>query len=299
MKLFTKLRTWQVLAWPALALLFPLTGLSGENLDETRDMAADGHVLIDNLVGNIEVTVWDKAKIEILGELGDDVEEVEISATGNGIQIRVKNKKNVRNVDGTDLYFRVPVGASIEVETVSADIDMDGSTGESIVINTVSGDVEAEASPGRIEIQTVSGEVEFEGSVSRSSVETVSGDITLGGVGGEIEISTVSGDVSLIAEAVERGQFESVSGDMQLDLAVSDNGRLASESMSGDIMLRLPAAQQAGFVVQTYSGDIRSDFGESAKVSKGPGSALKYSEGNNGAVIRLESFSGDIRIRRQ
>jgi DUF4097 and DUF4098 domain-containing protein YvlB len=287
------------LAWPALFLLFPLTGLSGQNLDETRDLAADGHVRVENLAGRVEMTVWDKTKIEIKGELGDDVEEVQISATGNGIQIRVKNKRNVRNIDGTDLYLRVPLAASIEVETVSADIDMDGSAGESIVLNTVSGDVDAQASPQRLEIQTVSGEVEFVGSIFRSSVETVSGDISLSGVHGEIEISTVSGDVSLIAEEVDRGRFESVSGDMKLDLAINDNSRLASESMSGDLVLRLPAAQQGGFEVQTYSGDIRSDFGESARVSRGPGSVLKYHEGNNGALIRLESFSGDIQIRRQ
>ena len=294
MKLYTKL-----LAWPALALLFPLTGVTGQDLDETRDMAADGHVLVENLAGSVEVTVWNEERIEIKGELGDNVEEVEISATVNGIQIRVRNEKQRHNVDGTDLYLRVPLAASIEVETISADIDINGSEGESIVLHTVSGDLEAQASPRRLEIQSVSGEVEFEGSISRSSVETVSGDITLGGVHGEIEISTVSGDVSLFAEEVDRGQFESVSGDMKLDLSINDNGRLASESMSGTLDLRLPAAQQAGFVVQTYSGDIRSDFGESAKVSKGPGSVLKYHEGNNGALIRLESFSGDIHIRRQ
>jgi DUF4097 and DUF4098 domain-containing protein YvlB len=299
MKLFTELLAWPVLAWPALALLFPLTGLSGQNLDETHDMAADGHVLVENQVGSVEVTVWNKAKIEIKGELGDDVEKVEISATDNGIQIRVRNKQKGHDIDDTDLYLRVPLAASIEVDTISADIDMKGSSGESIVLNTVSGDVEAEASPRRLEIQSVSGEVEIVGSIARSSVETVSGDISLSGVQGEIEISTVSGDVSLIAEEVDRGRFESVSGDMKLDLAINDSGRLASESMSGNLVLRLPAAQQAGFVVQTYSGDIRSDFGESVKVSKGPGSVLKYSEGNNGALIRLESFSGDIHIRRQ
>ena len=299
MKLFTVSLDWPVLVWPALALLFPLSGLSGQNLDETRDMAADGHVLVENMVGSVEVTVWNKAKIEIKGDLGDDVEKVEISATDNGIQIRVRNQQKGRDIDDTDLYLRVPLAASIEVETISADIDVNGSAGESIVLSTVSGDVEVEASPRRLEIQSVSGEVEFAGSVSRSSVETVSGDISLSGVQGEIEISTVSGDVSLIAEEVDRGRFESVSGDMKLDLAISDNGRLVSASMSGDLVLRLPEAQQAGFVIQTYSGDIRSDFGESVKVSKGPGSVLKYQEGNNGALIRLESFSGDIQVRRQ
>lgn len=299
MKLCTELLAWPVLALPAFALLFPLTGVSGRNLDETRDMAADGHVLVENLVGSVEITVWNQAKIEIKGNLGNDVEKVEISATDHGIQIRVRHAQNGHDIDDTDLYLRLPLAASIEVETISADIDINGSMGASIVIDTVSGDVAVDASPARLEIQSISGDVEFEGSISRSSVETVSGDISLSGVHGEIEISTVSGDVSLIAEEVDRGRFESVSGDMKLVLAVSDSGRLVSESMSGDLVLRLPAAQQAGFVVQTYSGDIRSDFGESVKVSKGPGSVLKYHEGNNGALIRLESFSGDIHIRRQ
>lgn len=299
MKLLTRLPAWRVAVWSALILLFPLTGLSGQNLDETRDMAADGHVLVENMVGSVDVTVWDKAEIEIKGNLGDDVENVEISASGNGIQIRVRNRQGRHNIDDTDLYLRVPLAASIEVETVSADIDMKGSAGESIVLDTVSGDVDAEASPGRLEIQSVSGDVEFIGSISRGLVETVSGDITLSDLRGEIDVSTVSGDVSVIAREVDRGQFESVSGDMNLDLAINDNGRVVSESMSGNLVLRLPEKQQAEFVVQTFSGEIRSDFGQTARVSTGPGSVLKFQEGNNGALIRLESFSGDIHIRRQ
>lgn len=298
MKLFTELRARPVQALAALALLLPLAGWSGQSVDETRDLAADGHVQVENLAGSVEVSVWDKAKIEIRGELGDDVEKFEISATDNGIQIRVRNERNGRDIDDTDLYLRVPLAASIEIETVSADIDVSGSVGESIVLTTVSGDVEAEASPGWFEIQSVSGDIEVEGSAARSSAETVSGDITLDGLHGEIEIKTVSGDVSLTAEAVDRGRFESVSGDVTLELAVSDSGRLVSESMSGDLVLRLPSTQQSEFVVQTYSGDIRSDFGKSMKISKGPGSVLQYREGNNGALIRLESFSGDIHIRR-
>lgn len=287
------------LAWTAVALLFPLTGLPGQDVDEKRDMAADGHVLVENLAGSVEVNVWDKAAIEIKGTLGDDVETIDISETANGIQVRVRNKPDSRSIDDTDLYLRIPHGASIEVETVSADIDVNGMEGESVVLNTVSGDVEANASPQRLEIQSVSGDVEFEGAVSRSSIETVSGEISLRGVGGEIVVSTVSGDVSLIAKEVERGRFESVSGDLKLDLAVIDGGRVASDSMSGDLILRLPATQEAEFAAQTFSGDIRSDFGEAVSVSKGPGSMLEYQEGRNGASIRMESFSGDIDIRRQ
>jgi len=156
-----------------------------------------------------------------------------------------------------------------------------------------------EASPQRIDLHSVSGDVEFSGEVSRSSVETVSGEITLHGLSGEIVVSTVSGDVSMTDGEFDRARFEAVSGDLKLELTLKDGGRLTSDSMSGDLMLRLPSDQQARFSAQTFSGSIQSDFGKSARVSRGPGSMLEYHEGSNGASIRLESFSGDIHIRRQ
>jgi DUF4097 and DUF4098 domain-containing protein YvlB len=280
-------------------MLFPQIGLSAESLEETRDMAADGHVLVENLAGSIEITAWDEAKIEIKGNLGADVEKVDISESENGIHVRVHNKPNERHIDDTDLFLRIPLAASVEVESVSADIDVDGSEGVSVVASTVSGDVDVNASTQRLEIHSVSGDVEFDGAASRSSIETVSGEISLSGVSSEISVSTVSGDVSLIAEEVGRGRFESVSGELKLELSVSDGGRLTSDSMSGDTVLRLPELQQADFTAQTYSGDIQTDFGKATSVSKGPGSVLQYKEGSNGASIRLESFSGDIHIRRQ
>jgi len=289
----------RTLVLPALTLLIPQIGLSTERLDETRDMAADGHVLVENLAGSIEITTWDEAKIEIKGDLGADVEELEISESKNGIHVRVRNKQNERHIEDTDLFLRIPLAASVEVESVSADIDLDGSEGESVLAHSVSGDVEVSASTQRLEIHSVSGDVEFEGAASRSSVETVSGEISLSGLSGEVSISTVSGDVSLIAGEVGRGRFESVSGELKLELSVSDGGRLTGDSMSGDTVLRLPESQQADFTAQTYSGDIQTDFGKAASVSRGPGSALQYKEGSNGASIRLESFSGDIHIRRK
>jgi DUF4097 and DUF4098 domain-containing protein YvlB len=69
--------------------------------------------------------------------------------------------------------------------------------------------------------------------------------------------------------------------------------------MSGDVQLRLPASQQAEFIAQSFSGDIHSEFGKSARVSKGPGVMLQHREGDNGAQIRLETFSGDVSIRTQ
>jgi DUF4097 and DUF4098 domain-containing protein YvlB len=292
-------RSIERMAWLGLMLSLPLTAWTGESIDETRPLDADGHVSIENLAGNVDILAWDRNEVEIRGELGDDVEEFEITESSNGLRIRVQNRSNSRSIDETELRLRVPAGAGVEVETVSADIEMDGNRGKIIQVNTVSGDIVIQGSPRQIDLHSVSGDIEYSGETSRSAVESVSGEVTLRGLSGEVVVSTVSGDVSLTAEAFDRARFETVSGDLKLDLAISDGGRLTSDSMSGDLVLRLPEKQQARFTAQTFSGNIRTDFGKSTRVSRGPGSLLEYEEGTNGATIRLESFSGDIHIRRR
>lgn len=289
----------RILALLGLALILPAVANAGEAINELRSMPEDGQISIDNLAGSVEIEAWDRAEVEIRGELGDDVEEFEVTESSAGIRIRVHNKHNSRNIDGTELELRIPAGAGVEIETVSADIELEGSRGKIIRVNTVSGDIVMHASPQRIDLHSVSGDVEFSGAVSRSSIETVSGEITLHGLNGELVVSTVSGDVSLTDGLFDQARFEAVSGDLKLELALKDGGRLASDSMSGDLMLRLPQDQQGRFSAQTFSGSIQSDFGKSARVSRGPGSLLEYDEGSNGASIRLESFSGDIHIRRE
>jgi DUF4097 and DUF4098 domain-containing protein YvlB len=212
------------------------------------------------------------------------------------VKIRVRNPQNQRNVDETILRLLVPATVSVQAESVSADLTVRGLNGNSLVLGTVSGDLTAEARTQRLEVESVSGDISFAGATPRASVETVSGEIDLHGIEGEVAISTVSGDVSMAGSRIARGRFETVSGDLQLSLDLVERGRLNAESMSGDVQLRLPAAQQAEYTAQSYSGVIQSDFGQVSGNSHGPGQSLSFQQGENGATIQVESFSGNVTI---
>lgn len=281
----------------SLAFMLPSAVLADTDIDQTISMAADGLVQVENLAGNVEFTAWDRDEAQVRGEAGDSVEEVIIRETSSGVLVKIRNRKNERNMDGTDLHLRIPAKASIEAEGVSSDFTIRGSEGAAITIGTVSGDVEVEANAERVDLNSVSGEVEFSGSAKRVNAESVSGDVTLYGVEGEVRASTVSGDLTLEGDKLSRGQFETVSGDMVLSVAVAEDGRLSCDAMSGDVQLRLPASQEAAFNAQSYSGSIRSDFGKVVSVSRGPGSMLDEQVGDNSARIRVETFSGDITLR--
>lgn len=266
-----------------------------EPVDITRTVAADATVEVSNVAGEITISGWDRNEVRLTGSLGDD-QEIKIRESSSGISFEVRNIDSQDDYEEANLEFRVPAGASIVAEGVSADIVISAINGAGIVAESVSGDVEVSAEVGRIELSTVSGDIEFTGRAGRGAFESVSGDIEASGVSGEVSVSTVSGDATLKAGLLERAQFETVSGNLELTLSLADGGRLTAEAMSGDVVLKVPAEQQGEFNVQTFTGDIRSDFGDVEDESFGPGSRLKHVVGGNGAQFRIENFSGDVRI---
>lgn len=290
-----------------LSISILLTAVSGtawaaSDVDETRPLSRTGTLSVNNLAGELELVGWDRDEVSIKGQLGDSVEELEIIESPNGLKINVKNESKQSSWFGSDdleetyLTIRMPNTASVEVETVSADVSVDGSAGENLSVTTVSGDISVTAEPDHLEINSVSGDIEFNGAANRSTIESVSGDVDASGVDGEVAITSVSGDVDLSAGVLQRGRFETVSGELTLDVSVADNGRITVESMSGDVNLSLPGADRANIDAQTFSGEITSDMGRVTSPRRGPGSSLEYEPEGADASIRLESFSGDIDI---
>lgn len=280
------------------ALLNPALA-DDRTVEETRAMAADGSVVVENEFGDISIQGWSRNEVRVVGDLSDDVKELEIRESGNSVRIRVEYYDR-RNIHGAELEVMIPDGASVQAESVSGDIEVIGLSGETIELTTVSGDLEVAASAQRLNLSTVSGDVDFSGTSSRIAVESVSGEIELSGVSGEIDASTVSGDVTVYGGEVSSGEFEAVSGDVELRIDLNAGGRIKVSSMSGDIDLYLPGNQQAEFLAQTFSGDIYSDFGRvKNSSSRGPGERLEHLEGENGATINLNSFSGDVSIQKR
>jgi len=283
----------------APALLFAGMAFAATPIDERRPLAPDGQLTVINVAGEIEITAWDEAEVHVTGSLGEGA-ELEISESGRGLRVEVKTEERSGwgwgGTGVTELRVRAPAGASLSASGVSADVRIDGSRGETVFAETVSGDVDVRADCQRLELTSVSGDIDFAGTAARTSAEAVSGDVTLAGLEDDLEVSLVSGDLELDAGTLRRGRFESVSGTLDLRLAVADDGRVTVESMSGDVRLAVPADQSGEFSAQSFSGDIRSDFGEATRPDRGPGVSLDHVAGPGGASVQIESFSGDIQI---
>jgi DUF4097 and DUF4098 domain-containing protein YvlB len=196
----------------------------------------------------------------------------------------------------TDLQLQVPLQADLEIESVSADIDVDGVAPGQFDVDTVSGNVVAAAAPKSADINSVSGDLQVTLNSRDVKVETVSGDVRLQGrLDGEVHGETVSGALSIDSRSqpLRRLSTATVSGDTELRVALADGGQIKAETVSGDIRVSLPRNLSAQVTGESFSGDLRAPGAKIDKEEFGPGSSFRQRYGNGAGEVHLETFSGD------
>ena len=289
---------WVAAAAPALA---------GTPIDENRHVNADVRIDVSNIKGQVTVSGWDKSEVSITGTLGDGARKLAVDGSADHLTIKVEPPDKQgwfswgaeSRMGDTVLDLKVPRNAQMKIEVVSADVALTGVGGRMLDVNSVSGKVRLESDAKEVEVDSVSGNIDLTGKAERGHLETVSGNIRARGLGGILKFETVSGDVD-----AENGDYRelsagTVSGDINLRGKPSKDARIDVETMSGDVHLYLPTDASARLNASTFSGRIRSDFGTVSEPEHGPGSSLETTAGSGSGQVKLETFSGDIDIRKE
>ncbi len=267
------------------------------SVSETVAAAADGVVEIENLAGSVSVEGWSKNEVEVTGSLGRGVERVEVEGDGHRTTIEVRIPHDAHNVGDTDLKIRVPAGSRVEVETVSASIDVGGVRG-SVDLESVSGRIEVAGEPQRLEVSSVSGKVTVASAPADAELESVSAAVVVERATGRLQVSSVSGTIEIQGGALSGGEFETVSGTIRCEADLVGSGSFEFETMSGSIVLVIPRGLAADFELSTFSGSIANAVGpEPTRTSRfTPGKEATFSTGSGGPRITANSFSGSVKL---
>lgn len=271
-------------------------------IDQTRPLDPRGRIEIDNLKGRIQVQAWDRNEVHITGSLGEGVERLVIDGSGDHLEVRVQYPKQIGVWRGdhtgpTDLQLQVPLRAALDINSVSADVDVGGVAPSDLSIDTVSGTVTVAAAPEHADINSVSGPLQVTVNSPDVKVESVSGAVTLRGhLNGQVHGETVSGRLTVdsLGDRLRRLSTETVSGAVDIHAALADGGEIKSETVSGAIRLRLPGTVSARVSGESFSGSLHAPGAKVKKEEFGPGSSFEQRYGSGSGQIRLETFSGDV-----
>lgn len=292
---------------PLLLCLCIARAMAGTPLSLDHAANTDVHVSISNIAGSVSVTAWNRNEVQVVGELGDGAKPLEITGGNGDLTIKVEpqggsgwlNWNSDSKMGPTRLEVRVPRAASVDVRVVSAPLVIDGLDGGTIAVDSVSGRTRINARAATLKVKTVSGGIELAGHAGQADLQTVSGDILAPTLGEGAKLQTISGHIQASGGPWKHLTLSTVSGDVQLAGSLAADGNIGIDSMSGDVQLQLPENTSGKLRASSFSGDLRSDFGTPQTPEHGPGSSLDATLGDAHGVINVETFSGDLRIRKK
>jgi len=287
----------KILVAGLMVALLAVPAVADEGVSKTVKAKANGLVLIENIAGSIEVIGWDRNEVKVEGTLTGDAQEVVID-DGKKTRIQVKYPRRIKNLKGgADLVIHVPAGSRVDIECISAVIEVRDVTG-AVEAESISGDVDISGDCKAVEAESISGNVLVKSSARKISAESISGRIRVFGETAKVNAESVSGSIELTFDRFLAANVESVAGDATVEGDLDSDGRFSFEMHSGTLELILPADVDAEFQIETFSGGIDNGFGQKAhKTSKyAPGRELEFSNGSGEARVEIDTFSGDVII---
>jgi DUF4097 and DUF4098 domain-containing protein YvlB len=192
----------------------------------------------------------------------------------------------------------IPAAAALKASNISGDVTAEN-IGGAVDLGAISGDVTLKKAAKGAECSTVSGDLEIMDVSGDVFLKSVSGSITATMIKGSIQAESVSGDLEL-TEVSEAGvvRAKALSGEVVYRGSINKAGSYNLKSHSGNIDISIPADSAFDFEAETFSGGITTDFEIKVSGKVSPKELLGVVNGG-GATVKLSSFSGDIRLKKQ
>jgi hypothetical protein len=278
--------------WIAIAALAisPAMMLAADGtFDKTVHVSGTPTLSLNTGSGYIHVTPGSDNEIHIIGHVHanhwgggdfgspeDRVKQVvanpPIEQAGN--IITVGKHTSYHNVS-IDYEVTTPKGTDLEANSGSGDLRI-ADLGGSLKADTGSGSIEANGLSGRVALETGSGDIRAEmHSAPDVKAQTGSGSIRLQGVTGGLYAETGSGDIEIAGQPGANWKLETGSGSVTLDTGGKARFSLDATTGSGSVHSDPPISTHGSLERHHITGDING----------------------GGATVRVETGSGDIRIR--
>jgi len=263
--------------------------------DTTVAVRSGGRLAVENFGGSVTVRTWDRSQVRVQAVHGRR-DRIEVESSGS--VVRVEAARAGRGVGipvNVEYTITVPAWLHVEVEGINTTADIEGVTGE-VSVETVQGNVRVVGGSGRISLESVQGEIVLSKARGRVDVSTVNRGIHVFDVEGDIVAETVNGPIVIERVQSRAVDAATVNGTIVYDGTIRSGGDYALATHNGGIWVVVPNGTDATVNVSTFNGRFDASF--PATVDSVNKRRFSFTIGNGSAEIDLESFGGDIRLRR-
>lgn len=243
--------------------------------------------------GEVVIRSWDRDAVQVQTS-GRRAERPEVSRSGAVLRVRpLRERPPTGSIEVT---VTVPRWMPVRVNGHQLGVRVAGTEAD-VTVETVGGDVVVEGGAGRVSVNTVQGRVTVRGARGRVDVWTVNESIQLDGIDGEVSAETTNGAITMRGIRSSNARAATVNGSVTFDGSIRDNGRYAFTTHNGAITVTVPERANATVSAAAYHGSFESDF-PVRLTGTSRDRHYNFTLGSGTARVELESFNGNIRLRR-
>ena len=291
------------------AAMVPAEGRAQTRIDRRAPAAPVGLLRIHNAVGAVRVVGWDRDSIVVTGTVGTGTfyfgagkgsskmgVELPAHLTEGGLDAAAAKGSIVPSI----LEVRVPRRTRVWVKTASADIEVSEVLG-GLDLFAVGGRIRVGGTPQDLLAESMDGTVDVDVATASARVRSAGGAVTLRGTIENAVVTSVSGAITVTDARLQRGRFESVTGELRYDGGVERGSSLTFESHAGPIVLTLPGNVSADFDVTAFNGEIKNSIVRLNPRLGGDlrSKLLEFTAGEGGAQVTVTNFKGSIVLGRK
>ena len=232
-----------------------------EEFHQSYPLSANGRVSIQNINGDVQISVWDRNEVKVdavkRAYQRERLDQAKIVVVNTADSVSIKTEYPDRNQTFTDeapKRYNNPATVDYTL-TIPRKARLDS----------------AELVNGSLEIEGVEGDVR---------AASVNGQLKARGLAGEVKLSTVNGGVEATITRLD------------------DSKPVTLNSVNGGIVLIIPSDAGAQIKASTVHGGITNDFGLTVNDGQYVGHELSGQIGSGGPRIRLSNVNGSIALKR-
>ncbi len=213
-----------------------------------------------------------KSRDALRYEINNGVLKIAYYTPRNGIRIGIFGIGFTPDVSGKTLTLYVPEELmSIKIDVASAGVELSDINARRFSIHAASGDIAlTSCCAEKSELSTASGKMNLSGRYGDVDLSSASGKVIFSGIANEFDADTASGAVEAAFEEMPREiEVDTASGRVELDLPEGAAFQLEFDSASGKLDCAFPT--------------VKKDDA--------------YYAGENGALINIDTASGDLIIK--
>jgi hypothetical protein len=247
---------------------------------------------VDNFRGEVIVRSWDRDAVRVEADLSGE-RRLDVVRSGSALRVRPAGGHGPREAD---FEIAVPRWMAVRIEGNQVDVRVEGTRGE-VSVETVGGDVSVEGGAGLVSVRSIQGEITVRGTRGRVEAMSVNEEVSLTAITGDIYVETTNGDVTIRETRSSAARATTVNGDVVYEGSIEEDGRYVFSTHNGDVSVTIPDNAGATVSVSTYHGEFESEF-PVRLTGTTRDRQFTFTLGSGSARIELESFNGEIQLRR-